>query len=101
MKKCIFFFFFFFYQQPVTVPVGSLIFNDIRVVGYWQTRWNNEPKNEEARKEMLSELASLFLENKLVPPPHKLVNFENFLNALEDTMPSQGQVGAKQVLWFQ
>lgn len=29
-------------KQPVTIGTGSLIFDDLRLVGFWMTRWNAE-----------------------------------------------------------
>ncbi|KAA0195041.1 hypothetical protein HAZT_HAZT005076 [Hyalella azteca] len=87
-------------RQPVTVPVGSLIFNDVRLRGYWQTRWNLNPDNQSARQEMLNDLCELFKQGKLTPPPYKFVHFSDYQTALKDAMPAEGQVGAKQILVF-
>ncbi|XP_070556073.1 enoyl-[acyl-carrier-protein] reductase, mitochondrial-like isoform X2 [Ptychodera flava] len=32
-------------RQPVTVPTGFLIFNDVRVVGHWMSRWHDHHGN--------------------------------------------------------
>lgn len=87
-------------RQPVTVPVGSLIFNDVRLMGYWQTRWSLNPDNQEAKQQMLDDLCELMKQGKVSPPPHKLVKFNDYMTALDDAMPSGGQVGAKQILIF-
>uniref|UniRef100_A0A2P2HWQ7 Enoyl-[acyl-carrier-protein] reductase, mitochondrial n=1 Tax=Hirondellea gigas TaxID=1518452 RepID=A0A2P2HWQ7_9CRUS len=87
-------------RQPVTVPVGSLIFSDVRLVGYWQTRWSLNPANQEAKKEMLSDLCEFFKKGTMVVPPHKMVPHTDYMKALADAMPADGQVGCKQILTF-
>ena len=36
-------------RQPLVVPTSALIFKDIRLVGYWMTRWNWQHKNSSER----------------------------------------------------
>lgn len=36
-------------RQPLVVPTSALIFKDIRIVGYWMTRWNWQNKNSPER----------------------------------------------------
>jgi len=88
-------------RQPVTVPVGSLIFNDVRLAGHWQTRWTQEPANAAARDHMMRHLAELALEGRLTAPPHVLVPFRDYRAALSRAMPADGRVGLKQILCFE
>ncbi|KAF2362799.1 Alcohol dehydrogenase C-terminal [Trinorchestia longiramus] len=87
-------------RQPVTVPVGSLIFNDVRLQGYWQTRWSLNPDNQTAKQQMFDDLCDLVKQGKVSAPPYKMVNFNDYMTAIKDAMPAEGQVGAKQILVF-
>jgi len=87
-------------RQPVTVPVGSFIFRDVRLVGHWQTRWTLDPANASARLDMMRHLARLALEGRLSAPPHVLVAFDEYRDALAKAMPADGRVGFKQILRF-
>ncbi|CAL4131836.1 unnamed protein product, partial [Meganyctiphanes norvegica] len=87
-------------RKPVTVPVGSLIFTDVTLQGFWMTRWNNKHSHHPARQEMLEKLFSLARNGQLRAPEHDLVSFTNFQSALERAMPAQGMHGKKQILIF-
>ncbi|KAF2366657.1 Alcohol dehydrogenase N-terminal [Trinorchestia longiramus] len=79
-------------RRPVTVPVGSLIFNDVRLQGYWQTRWSLNPDNQTAKQQMFDDLCDLVKQGKVSAPPYRMVNFDDYMTALNDTMPPEGQV---------
>ena len=51
-------------RQPVMVPTGSFIFDDIKLKGFWMTRWNGMHTKHE-RQTMLDELAALVLRGQL------------------------------------
>lgn len=44
-------------KQPVSLPLGLLIFNDIRFVGFWLSKWNE--KDAVGRKHMVDDILSL------------------------------------------
>lgn len=44
-------------KQPVALPVGLLIFKDIRFVGFWLSKWNE--KDVSGRKHMIEDILSL------------------------------------------
>lgn len=51
-------------RQPVQVPTGRLIFNDIQLRGFWLSRWTmTHPKSE--RMAMLNEIADLIRKRQL------------------------------------
>lgn len=50
--------------KPVTIPTGALIFNDIKLRGFWLTKWY-EQNGAEGRQKMLKELIGLVQSNKL------------------------------------
>ncbi|KAG7175521.1 enoyl-[acyl-carrier-protein] reductase, mitochondrial-like [Homarus americanus] len=87
-------------RQPVTAPVGALIFNDVTLRGFWMTRWNKEHFSHPERLHMLDELFQLAQGGQLRPPDHTLVPFSNFQEALKNAMPSEGMLGKKQILIF-
>ncbi|XP_006631322.3 enoyl-[acyl-carrier-protein] reductase, mitochondrial isoform X1 [Lepisosteus oculatus] len=84
-------------KQPVTVPVSALIFKDVRVQGFWVTKWKREHACDQgALKEMLSELCALIRGGKLSPPACTEVSFQDFRTALHSAM--EPFTSAKQVL---
>ncbi|KND89766.1 putative trans-2-enoyl-CoA reductase, mitochondrial [Tolypocladium ophioglossoides CBS 100239] len=44
-------------KQPIALPVGLLIFKDIRFVGFWLSRWNQ--KDVTGRKHMIGDILGL------------------------------------------
>jgi len=50
--------------KPVEVPTGTLIFNDLRLRGFWLTRWY-EQNGKEGRLKVLNELIALIQSEKL------------------------------------
>ncbi|KAK4300049.1 hypothetical protein Pmani_017756 [Petrolisthes manimaculis] len=87
-------------RQPVTVPVGALIFNDISFKGFWMTRWNQQHQHHPAREEMLNNLFHLVRSGALQSPDHTTVPFSDYQLALQNAMPSKGMLGKKQILTF-
>ncbi|CAL8113652.1 unnamed protein product [Orchesella dallaii] len=82
-------------RQPVIIPTSHLIFNDIRIKGFWMTRWNSE-NSIENRSKMLNEIASLMSTTKFLPPEHKFVPLVKYREALENTM--KGYTGLKYII---
>nr|XP_053652137.1 enoyl-[acyl-carrier-protein] reductase, mitochondrial-like [Cherax quadricarinatus] len=87
-------------RQPIAVPTGALIFTDVKLFGFWMTRWNSNHLNHPERHQMLDELFQLARNGELKPPDHTLVPFSSFHVALENAMPSEGMLGKKQILIF-
>jgi trans-2-enoyl-CoA reductase len=54
-------------KQPVALPVGLLIFKDIRFVGFWLSRWNE--RDPIGRKHMISDILNLIRQGKLQDVP--------------------------------
>ncbi|KAI4457244.1 enoyl-[acyl-carrier-protein] reductase mitochondrial [Holotrichia oblita] len=88
-------------REPVTVATSALIFKDIRIVGYWMTRWSNENAKSPARFNMYDELIDLMRNGKLRAPVFEFVRFDNFKNALENTLTAKGMAGKKYILQFE
>lgn len=54
-------------RQPVALPVGLLIFKDIRFVGFWLSRWNQQDPT--GRRHMIDYIVELIREGKLKDVP--------------------------------
>jgi len=50
--------------KPVTVPTGALIFNDVRLRGFWLTKWYDQ-HGQAARLQLLQQLVALVQQGKL------------------------------------
>lgn len=84
-------------KQPVTVPVSALIFKDVKVRGFWVTRWKKDHSHDEtAARGMLDELCALIRAGKLTAPACTEHGLEDFKKALDAAM--QPFTSAKQVL---
>jgi trans-2-enoyl-CoA reductase len=56
-------------MKPITVPTPQLIFKDVRVRGYWHSRWMVQHTHQKQKKEkMINELVDLVLSHDLVCP---------------------------------
>lgn len=88
-------------REPVTVPTSSLIFKDLQIRGFWMTRWSKENANSVDRFEMFSELISMMTSNELQAPVHEMVEFENYKEALLNTLTIKGMIGKKYILKFE
>lgn len=87
-------------REPVTVPTSALIFKDIQVRGFWMTRWAKNPANNIERMEMFEELISMMTNNELQGPIHEMIDFENYQEAIVNTLNSEGMIGKKFILCF-
>lgn len=84
-------------KQPVTVPVSALIFKDVKVRGFWVTKWKKDHSNDgRAFRAMLDELCHLIRQGKLSAPVCTEVSLEDYSKALDAAM--QPFTSAKQVL---
>lgn len=54
-------------KQPVALPVGLLIFKDIRFVGFWLSRWNQQ--DVAGRKHMIDYIVDLIRQGKFQDVP--------------------------------
>ncbi|XP_033330834.1 enoyl-[acyl-carrier-protein] reductase, mitochondrial [Megalopta genalis] len=85
-------------REPVTVPTSALIFKDISLKGFWMTAWTKNNKSSKERLDMFSEIGKLFQEKKLKAPPHKLVPFCQFQEAVVNALNVDGRTGVKYIL---
>lgn len=54
-------------RQPISLPLGLLIFKDIRFVGFWLTKWNM--KDVTGRKHMIDDILTLIRDKKFTDVP--------------------------------
>lgn len=87
-------------REPVTVPTSALIFKDIKVRGFWMTRWSKEKSDSVERIEMFEELISMMTNNDLRGPVYEMIKFDNYTEALMNTMTVKGMIGKKFILDF-
>ncbi|XP_014279129.1 enoyl-[acyl-carrier-protein] reductase, mitochondrial [Halyomorpha halys] len=87
-------------REPVIIPTSLLIFKDITAKGYWMTRWTSVNRRSEVRRKMFDEIMDLMRCGKIKAPAHKLVPFESYKEALENTATSKGFAGVKYLLDF-
>lgn len=86
-------------REPLNVPNSLLIFRNISFCGFWMTVWNQKASPEEKEK-MLQDVIALMCEKKLKAPVHKMVKFEEYKEALENTLTPSGFKGCKYILDF-
>ncbi len=84
-------------HRPVVVPTSSFIFNDVKLEGFWLTRWL-EKHSDQDRQKMLGTIFDIYRADKL-----KLWmetwKFDRFQDALKRTR--QPQKDRKVVLTFE
>ena len=73
-------------KQPLMVPAGPLIFSDVRLRGYWMTRWSADHYGTPERQDMFDYLCNMIRDNKLKAPPVRQVPIENFQDAIAKAM---------------
>lgn len=87
--------------KPLTVGTGTLIFKDLRFVGYWNSKWLETNAKGEEHLRMMSELCTLAENGQLRAPAHTVAPLLDgqFQTALDNTM--KPMIGAKQLLSMQ
>lgn len=87
-------------REPVTVPTSALIFKDIKINGFWMTRWTQENFDSEDRIEMFEELISMMTNDELHGPAVEMIQFHQYEEALVQNTSIKGKVGKKYILGF-
>lgn len=62
------------------------------------TAWTNANMESQEREIMFNDLATLFAEKKLQPPPHKLIPFSEYQEAIVKAVSIDGRTGVKYIL---
>ena len=82
----------------MTIPTGLLIFKDLEVRGYWQTRWSNQAPREE-KVAMLHALASHATQGHLSHTRATFFDLETeWREALESAAASSHRASGKPIL---
>ena len=83
-------------RKPVTIPTGLFIFKEVTALGYWNSKWNKDNKNNPEKDKMFNEICDMIREGKLIPPPSDIIPFETYAEAVHTAM--SGFQGRKKVL---
>ena len=83
-------------RKPVVVATSQVLFKDIRVVGYWHSRWMTRQKSS-SKQEMLDTLASSVLDSKVRCPPSQVFPLHNIHDALQ-WQSNEGGIRKKLIL---
>ncbi|XP_063707962.1 enoyl-[acyl-carrier-protein] reductase, mitochondrial-like [Culicoides brevitarsis] len=88
--------------QPMQVSAPTFIYKDVRLKGYWMTRWTKENPNSPERFKMFEELIKLTMEGKLRVPEHELVDIStiSFKHVFEQAAKAGGKVEKKYIMVF-
>ncbi|XP_059805282.1 enoyl-[acyl-carrier-protein] reductase, mitochondrial isoform X2 [Hypanus sabinus] len=82
-------------KQPVTIPVSTLIFKDVKIRGFWVTQWKKD-HGHGLLQEMISHLCGFIQAGKLKAPICTEVQFQDYQEALKAaTTPF---ISSKQIL---
>ncbi|XP_078423471.1 enoyl-[acyl-carrier-protein] reductase, mitochondrial isoform X1 [Cetorhinus maximus] len=82
-------------KQPVTVPVSALIFNNVKIRGFWVTQWKRD-QGHDLLQEMISELCDFIQAGMLRAPVCTKIKFQDYQTALKAaTTPF---ISSKQIL---
>lgn len=73
-------------KQPVTVPTGSLIFQDVSVRGFWMSQWSIDHQKDDGKVNMLNEVCSMVQKGQLRAPPCKTHSLSDFKTAISEAV---------------
>ncbi|XP_072760655.1 enoyl-[acyl-carrier-protein] reductase, mitochondrial [Anoplolepis gracilipes] len=85
-------------REPLTIPIAALIFKNISFKGFWMTAWTDANKESQEREDMFKNLATLFKDKRLQAPPHKLIPFCEYQEAIVKALSFDGRTGVKYIL---
>ncbi|KAF7286823.1 hypothetical protein GWI33_003880 [Rhynchophorus ferrugineus] len=88
-------------REPLNIPTSALIFKDLQFRGFWMTRWSKENATSIDRFEMFEELITMMINDDLHAPAFEFVNFDNYKEALLNTLTIKGMIGKKYILKFE
>ena len=73
-------------KQPLMVPVGHLIFKDIKIRGFWITQWTKNNFESTENQKMNNFLIDMIKSGELKAPFHRTVDITDFTEAVERSM---------------
>ncbi len=83
-------------KQPLVIPAGPLIFNDVKVKGFWVTQWTKNNFDTKENEQMNQFLTDMIRSEELTAPFHRVVKFDDFMLAVKRSQ--QPFVSEKQIL---
>lgn len=88
--------------QPFQVPASIFIYKDIRLKGYWMTRWTKENPNSPERFKMFEELIQMVMNKKLKVPEHKMVDIStiSYKHVFQSATSVDGKIEKKYIMIF-
>lgn len=86
-------------QQPVSVKTTHLIFRDLRLVGYWHSKWMAQRSSISSRATMVNKLVSLVLKDKVKCPSVQSFALSDFQTALEVNAQQSNEAIRKKVVF--
>lgn len=88
--------------QAMQVPASTFIYKDIRLKGYWMTRWTKENPHSPERFKMFEELIQLVMGKKLKVPEHEMVDIStiSFKHVFEAAAKAGGKIEKKYIMVF-
>ncbi|XP_078503083.1 enoyl-[acyl-carrier-protein] reductase, mitochondrial-like [Lissotriton helveticus] len=79
-------------RKPMQLPAKHLIFDDIKIRGFWMTRWKKENKKDLRKfNTMVSLLSEMVRKGKLTAPICTPVPLHDYKVALEDLTSTNGR----------
>ncbi|CAG9864105.1 unnamed protein product [Phyllotreta striolata] len=84
--------------EPIRVSTSTLVFKTVRLDGFNLFKWFSESGDEDEKARMFGELIDLMVKGAVRAPPHVLVDFNRFSEAVEMTLTKNGMVGKKYIL---
>ncbi|XP_078094346.1 enoyl-[acyl-carrier-protein] reductase, mitochondrial [Mustelus asterias] len=82
-------------KQPVTIPVSALIFNNVKIRGFWITQWKRD-HGRDLLQEMISKLCDFIQAGVLRAPVCNKLKFQDYQTAL--TAATTPFISSKQIL---
>jgi trans-2-enoyl-CoA reductase len=83
--------------QPVTISTAHLIFKDLRLHGYWHSRWMVQCSYSE-RHDMVNELVQTLLDDTLTCPPVQVFPLAKVRQAMEWESTQQSSLAIRRKL---
>jgi len=84
-------------RRALKVPNGLLLFKDLRVEGFWLTRWDRQ-NGDAAMRDVLTDLAADMAEQRLTLPIRVQLPFDQIAEAYKAVLDSAVHPGAGKVM---
>jgi mitochondrial enoyl-[acyl-carrier protein] reductase / trans-2-enoyl-CoA reductase len=85
-------------RKPVPVSTAQLIFDDVQVRGYWQSRWMSHQPHS-AKHRLVNDLVDLVLDRGLQCPPVQVFALRDFERAMQFEADQSGEAVRHKVVF--